>query len=245
MGFHLRRLQWITALRLNNNSNYAYKSAWVFLHKLREAMIRDLESIVLDGEVEIDGTEIGGYVKPKNDRTEKHPKDPNKTKKNAYRLKNFGPTKCIVFVAYQRGGTVRTTIVNQETEAKPWLRSILSKRATLYADLASDFDDLAWHLDNPDKFKRINHSQCFWTGDCHTNNAENYNSMLERMQAVYRRISHPKYRHAYAEEMAWRMTNMKLSVGDKFDALVRAIGFVGRSKMKGHWRRRDVESIAA
>jgi len=233
------------ALRLSLTRNYDYKSAWVFFHKLRGAMMSDLESIVLDGEVEIDGTEIGGYVKPKNARKEKSSKDPNKTKKNAYKLKNFGPTKCKVFVAYQRGGTVRTTIVNEETEAKPWVEHILSKGAILHADLAGGLDDLLWHVQEHGEFKRINHSENFWTGECHTNNAENYNSQLEHLQGVYRHISHPKYRHAYSEEMAWRMTNKKLSVGDKFATLVQAIGLPGRSKMKDVWRRKKEQTVAA
>lgn len=233
------------ALRMSNARDHDYKVAWAFFHRLRQAMKRDLESVVLDGEVEIDGTEIGGYVKPKNARKEKHPKDPARTKKNAYRLKNFGSNKCTVFVAIQRNGVVRTTIVKEETEAKPWLRSILSKDATLYADLASDFDDLAWHLNDPDNFKRINHSENFWTPECHTNNAENFNSLLEHMQGVHRRISHPKFRHSYSEELAWRVTNNKLTTGEKLGALIHAIGSAGKFEHRNLWHKKPTEALAA
>jgi hypothetical protein len=169
-----------------------------------------------------------------------------KKTKNAYSVQKFGPRKHTVVVAYQRNGPVRTTVVDQETEAKPWIRSILSKGATLHADLERGYDDLNWHLNDPKKFKRIDHSTHFWEGDCHTNNAENYNAQLEYMRAVYRQISHPKYRHTYDEEMAWRMTNMKLSVGDQFATLLQATGFLGRSRLSGVvWRKQNREQLAA
>ena len=45
-----------------------YKSAFVLLHKLREALTAIQQANDIRGEVEIDGAYFGGYVKPKNNR---------------------------------------------------------------------------------------------------------------------------------------------------------------------------------
>jgi hypothetical protein len=45
--------------------------------------------------------------------------------------------------------------------------------------------------------------------------------------------------------MAWRVTNKKLPTGDKFGALIQAIGFAGKFKQKNLWHKQPAEAIAA
>lgn len=235
----------LPALKLSLKKNYDYKSAWVFFHKLRYAMRREQASIWLGDEVEIDGMEMSGYVRPKNARKKKEPNDKAKTKKNPYRME--GPVLYHIFSARQRGGgPVRTCIVPRETDAMPWVESVVSKAATIYSDMKSDFSVLDWQVHDPVKQRKlVNHSENFCSPEAHTNNAENFNSMVERMQKIYRIITHPKYRHVYPEELAWRMTNMKLSVGDKFQALLQAIGAAGPFTIKNAWRGKRPELAVA
>ncbi len=58
-----------SALALSRDLGLSYKSAFVLLHKLREAMAEEMRGRVVGGEgkeAEIDGGYFGGYVKPAN-----------------------------------------------------------------------------------------------------------------------------------------------------------------------------------
>ena len=55
-----------SALQMSRDLDCQYKTAFVLLHKLREAMNADQASLMLRGEVEVDGAFFGGYVKPEN-----------------------------------------------------------------------------------------------------------------------------------------------------------------------------------
>lgn len=54
------------ALQLSREIGVQYKTAWVLLMKLREAIAWRREEMVLDGEVEIDGKYAGGHIRPEN-----------------------------------------------------------------------------------------------------------------------------------------------------------------------------------
>src|SRR5450759_2521339 len=58
-----------SALALSRDLGLSYKSAFVLLHKLREAMAEELKGRVVGGEgkvAEVDGGYFGGYIKPSN-----------------------------------------------------------------------------------------------------------------------------------------------------------------------------------
>src|SRR5258708_14692171 len=58
-----------SALALSRDLHLSYKSAFVLLHKLREAMAEEMRGRVVGGEgkeAEVDGGYFGGYVKPAN-----------------------------------------------------------------------------------------------------------------------------------------------------------------------------------
>lgn len=59
------------ALAVSREIGIEYKSAWVNLLKLREAVAAERTRLLLDGTVEIDGMYIGGHVRPKNRREER------------------------------------------------------------------------------------------------------------------------------------------------------------------------------
>jgi hypothetical protein len=57
------------ALALSRDLGLSYKSAFVLLHKLREAMVEEMRGRVVGGEgktAEVDGGYFGGYIKPAN-----------------------------------------------------------------------------------------------------------------------------------------------------------------------------------
>lgn len=43
-----------------------YKTAWVMLHKLREAMQDEVDGLQVGGEVEVDGSYYDGRIRPEN-----------------------------------------------------------------------------------------------------------------------------------------------------------------------------------
>ncbi len=56
----------LSALQLGRDLDCQYKTAFVLSHKLREALAREVEGKVLEGEVEIDGAYFGGHIRPAN-----------------------------------------------------------------------------------------------------------------------------------------------------------------------------------
>src|SRR3546814_14292784 len=59
------------ALQLSREIDVAYKTAWVLLMKLREAVAAERGQMQLSGIVEMDGLYIGGHVKPANRQEER------------------------------------------------------------------------------------------------------------------------------------------------------------------------------
>jgi transposase-like protein len=60
-----------SALQLSRDLDCQYKTAFVLLHKLREAMTAKQEKAEISGVLEIDGAYFGGYVKPANYKSER------------------------------------------------------------------------------------------------------------------------------------------------------------------------------
>jgi transposase-like protein len=218
----------ISAIYLSHLIGCSYKAAWVLCHRFREAMIRMADAKPLTGEVEIDGAEIGGYLRPPN--VKKTEKD---FRKFPYRSQN----KQILVVARERGGRARVTIVKKEGDAKDFIMKVVSPKAQLHADQGSGWNELAFHF--PD-FRRINHKQAYWTPESNTNSAENFFSMVRRAaHGIYHHISSVVYLPAYAEEMAWRQNHRMVSNLDKTDALLMFATQSGVSALKGCWQRKS------
>lgn len=55
-----------SALQLSRDLDCQYKTAFVLVHKLREAIATEQGDIALSGTVEVDGAYLAGHVNPKN-----------------------------------------------------------------------------------------------------------------------------------------------------------------------------------
>src|SRR5713226_2430570 len=60
-----------SALQLSRDLNCQFKTAFVLLHKLREAIEDEQRKAELTGESEIDGAYFGGHVKPQNEAAQR------------------------------------------------------------------------------------------------------------------------------------------------------------------------------
>ena len=182
-------LKGVAALHMARDMNINPKSAFVLLHKLREALGATLGGDELRGEVEVDGAYFG-----------KGPKQAN-WKADRPDRRTLDIERQVVVVARERRGDARTWVVGKEADGVPMIRASVASGTEVHADEAGGWDIL--HASHP--MKRVNHSVEYKgeDGAC-TNQAESYFSRLRRAEmGIHHRIS-GHLLQAYADEMAWR-----------------------------------------
>lgn len=219
----------ISALQLSRELDIQYKTAFVLLHKIREALTTSRDETPMDGVVEMDGCYVGNYVRPANNVEERVDR----------RLAvNQNPNKCCIINLRQRsnephGGAVRTLAFVARSESVAAISTIVNRyvlpTAIIHADEASGYD----FLHSRNEMRRINHSGGSYSNDnaC-TNQAESFNARLRRMEiGVIHRLS-GKYIQDYANEIAYREDNRKKPNGDLLDDI--ALKFV-RADQSGEW----------
>src|ERR1700681_98794 len=97
-------------LAISRDLGLAYKSAFVLLHKLREAMAEELKGRTIGGEgkvAEVDGGYFGGYIKPANLRENRRDR----------RLARYQTGKRkVVVVVRERGGNSIPAVFKSENQ---------------------------------------------------------------------------------------------------------------------------------
>jgi transposase-like protein len=215
-----------SALQLSRDLDVAYQTAFVLSHKLREAMATETNNgEVLDGEVEVDGAYFGGYVKPANYKEDRIDR----------RLaRNQTGKRRVVVIMRERHGRSLPFVFKSEAESVQTIGEYVKPTATVYADEARGWDAL--HA----KFltKRINHEVCYSDGEACTNMAESFFSRLRRAEiGIHHKIS-GVYLAAYANEMAWRENNRRVSNGAQYlGVTAAALNAPVSRQWKGYWQR--------
>lgn len=123
----------LSALQLSRDIDVQYKTAFVLLHKIREAMGAQVHARQLEGEVEIDGGYFGGYRKPEN----------FKAMRVDRRLKQWrtGKRKCVVIVR-ERKGYARPFVFDNEGDSLPTVLQTVLPGSIVHADEGSSWDAL-------------------------------------------------------------------------------------------------------
>lgn len=215
----------VSALRMARELNVQHKTAFVLLHKLREAMASAQDGATVGGIVEIDSAYFGGYQKPEN-----HIED-----RRDLRLKeNQNGKRQAVLAMRERGGRTLTAVFKSEAESVPTVAARVRKGATIFADEGAAWDRL--HGIFP--MGRINHSVAFFDDGVCTNMVESFFSRLRRAEiGVHHHIS-GKYLAAYASEMAWREDHRRVDNGAQFQKVTRAaLGLPKSRRWAGYWQR--------
>ena len=215
----------LSALQLSRDLDCQYKTAFVLLHKLREAMAAEQAAAKLNGTVEIDGAFFGGYVKPEN----------RKEDRKDLRLKEHrtGKRKAVV-VMRERNGRALPFVFDDEHEAVPAIRAHVAPGSVVHADEASCWDILHAHFDA----RRINHSIAYSDKGACTNWAESFFSRLRRMEVGTHHHVSGDYLHQYAREAAWREDHRREPNGTQFNRLIAAaLAHPISSNWKGYWQR--------
>jgi len=194
-----------STLALSRDLGLSYKSAFVLLHKLREAMAEEMRGRVIGGdgkEASVDGGYFGGYVKPANQR--EHRRDRRLAR-------NQNGKRKVVVVIREHGGNSVPAVFGTESQAAAFIRARVAKGTVLNADEAAAWDGLHERFE----VKRINHQEAYSLDGACTNWAEEYFSRLRRTEVGIHHHIAGAYLLRYAQESSWREDNRRISNGDQ------------------------------
>jgi transposase-like protein len=215
-----------SSLQMSRDMNINPKSAFVLLHKLREAMGATVHAgDELAGTVEVDGAYFGGHSKQENRKADR--KD---------RRGVDDPRRMVVVVARERYGRARSWVVARESDGVHPIRQNVASGTEVHADEAAGWNIL--HASYP--MKRVNHSVEYKSEDgASTNWAESYFARMRRSEmGVHHRISGHCLQQ-YANEMAWRENNRRRSNGEHWNLITAAALAHPKSAVwAGYWHRK-------
>jgi transposase-like protein len=201
----------ISSYEVGRDLGITQKSAWFVLQRLRLAL-QEKSLVKLGGEgktVEVDETFIGGLSRNMHKEV------------RARKIKGTGGRdKTLVVGFLERGGKVRTSVPNNRRKhtMHKEVKQNVSAGSILFTDELKSYNDLA------DEFahKVINHAVAYVDGNVHTNNLENYWSLVKRgLKGTYISVE-PFHLFRYLDEQAFRYNNRSrkdnlINDGDRFD----------------------------
>jgi len=194
----------ISSCEIARSIGVSQKTAWFMAHRIREGM-KNGSVEKLSGTVESDATYIGGI-------------DGNRHASKKKDAPGQGE-KAIVFGAVERGGKVRSKVVDgtgkQSTE-----NDVLTNVAIgsiLYTDEATGYRNMGYVYDH----STVNHSQKEYVrGEAHTNTIENYWSLVKRMiKGTYIHVE-PYHLDRYLDEQGLRYDLRKSDEQTRFAEVV-------------------------
>jgi transposase-like protein len=217
-----------SALALSRDLGLSYKTAFVLLHKFREAMAEEMKGRVVGGEgktAEVDGGYFGGYVKPAN----------RKEKRLDRRFaQNQNGKRKVVIIIRERDGNSVPAVFGSESQAASFIRARIAKGTTVHADEAASWDGLHERFE----MKRINHQEAYSLDGACTNQAEEYFSRLRRGEIGIHHHIAGAYLLRYAQESSWREDNRRVSNGDQVSRVASLAMKRGKSvDFTGYWQR--------
>ena len=208
-----------------------YKTAFVLLHKLREAVAAQRDRLQLGGVVEIDGIHVGGHVRPANkaeDRVDRRYRE-NTTGKPmavvALRERGVGAPTLAVRAPEERADLVRHLVKNH----------MVSGASELQADEARAYD----RLEKLVPLERNDHSKAFSRSpDASTNQVESFFSRARRAEVGIHHRMAGKYLDWYAADLAWREDHRKVDFRMQARlVLAAALAHPVSRNMCGYWQR--------
>lgn len=217
-----------SALALSRDLGVSYKTAFVLLHKLREAMADELKGRMIGGEgkvAEVDGGYFGGYVKPANNR---------ENRRDRRLRRNQSGKRRVVVIVRERGGNSIPAVFKSEDQALAFIRRRVAKGTTINADEAASWDKLS------DRFevRRINHEEAYSMDGACTNWAEEFFSRMRRAEIGHHHHIAGAYLLRYAQEASWREDNRRVSNGDQVQRLAAlAMNRKQSVDFTGYWQR--------
>lgn len=216
-----------SALQLSRDLSVDYKTAFVMLHKVREAIQLARSEGALSGDVSVDGAYFGGYVKPTNKRSDR---------KDRRLTANQSGKRQSIIVAREANGRTITHVARHEADGVAFVAANVAHGATVHADEASHWDKLAAFF----PIKRINHQEAYSQDGACTNQAESFFSRMRRAEiGTHHRIA-GNYLGSYAAEMAWREDCRREANGTQYAMVMGAVATAPKSNQwRGYWQCRQ------
>jgi len=187
----------ISSYEVAKDIKVTQKTAWFMLHRIRLALQDDFGGGKLGGEIEVDGTFIGGKARNMH------------VSKRKRRITGTGTKdKVAVIGILERGGQVRTTVVANRKKAllQGEVRKHVEAGAALYTDALMSYNGLAGDYAH----QVVDHAVQYVDGQIHTNGLENYWSLLKRgISGTYVSVE-PFHLFRYLDEQSFRYNNRKM-----------------------------------
>jgi transposase-like protein len=200
----------VSSYEIHRDLGVTQKTAWFMLQRIRLALQED-NGGKLGGEVEVDETFIGGKAR-----------NMHVAQKKRRITGTGGKDKTIVFGMVERGGKVKTQVVEsrKRDSLQPEIRKHVEAGSALYSDALLSYRGLA----NDYAHQVIDHAVSYVEGTVHTNSMENYWSLLKRgIHGTYVSVE-PFHLFRYLDEQSFRYNNRKdLNDAGRFDLAVSQI----------------------
>ena len=201
----------ISSCQLARDIGVTQKTAWVMLHRIRESCYCENHHI-LDGEVELDETFIGGKNKNRH-----HDKKVKNSQGRSFK------DKTPVFGMLERGGNMIARVVKNTSSKQltPLICKTIKRTATLYTDEWSGYNKAGKrytrHIVDHSKHQYVN-------GNVHTNTIEGFWSILKRgVIGIYHKPTR-KHLQKYVNEFVFRRNTRNLSDNERFNLVLANAG---------------------
>ncbi len=172
------------------------KTAWFMMHRLRLALQKGSIDRKLMGEVEVDETYIGGQAR------NMHYDKQLKMKRTEGRFR-----KAVVVGMLERKGEVRTAVLTKASSRllEASIKENVVPGSALFSDEWRGYQQVGKEYAH----KVINHAETYVKGNVHTNNIENYWSLLKRgIKGTYVSVE-PFHLFRYLDEQSFRFNTRK------------------------------------
>jgi transposase-like protein len=240
----------ISSYELHRSLGITQKSAWFVLHRIRLAMQEgSLLKIGGEGkEVEIDETFIGGAARRMNAKQRAKssvPVDPQRSGPGRGKRVYSHTSKAIVMGMLERGGNVVAKVVSTRKRRAllPEIVKHVEAGTEVHTDEHGSYKIFGESYSPADyEHKVIDHTVSYVEGNVHTQNIENFWSLLKRgLRGTYISVE-PFHLFRYLDEQTFRFNARKGTDQSRFMAVLSMVAgkrltykqLIGEGALEGH-----------
>lgn len=243
MAIFINNVKGISALALTRDLGVAYQTAFVLLHKLREALTKKLDRTPLKGVIHMDGAHVSGRIrKPRVKKPATKTQARDRIPKEAFpRHHNRRIVMVLRDIYPEPGRGARRTITYIAfSEDQRTIMHLAQEYIAPGSEVMTDELGGYTKLSKIRRHRAVNHSNEFSTDEGVSNNqAESFFSRVRRFIIGQVHRVTPHYMGDYMNEMAWREDTRRDRPTEKLDWLVKSTMGSWSEKWRYYWRGQD------